>query len=61
MDGPQAGYFVIPPDTMGAVGLTKVMVTLNNNYRVQDKTTGAALSTVSMDTFWAAAGATSPV
>jgi hypothetical protein len=40
--------------------LTKVMVTLNNNSRIQDKTTGLVLRTVAMDTFWAAAGATSP-
>jgi hypothetical protein len=42
---------------MGAVGLDKVFVTVNNNYRIQDKTTGAALSTVSIDTFWTSTGA----
>ncbi len=47
---------VIPPDTDGAVGLSKVMVAVNNNYRIQDKATGAALSTVSIDTFWSATG-----
>ncbi|HEX8354272.1 MAG TPA: hypothetical protein VF611_15290, partial [Pyrinomonadaceae bacterium] len=52
------GTFTIPPDTMGAVGLDKVFVNVNNNYRVQNKTTGAALSTVSIDTFWASTGAT---
>ncbi|MBI5305593.1 MAG: IPT/TIG domain-containing protein [Chloroflexi bacterium] len=49
---------MIPPDTDGAVGPTRVFVTLNNNYRVQDKTTGATVSTVSMNTFWAGTGAT---
>jgi hypothetical protein len=49
---------VIPPDTDGAVGLTKVFVNVNNNYVIQDKTTGAELSRVSMDTFWASTGAT---
>lgn len=49
---------VIPPDTTGAVGLTKVVTSLNNNFVIQDKTTGAVLSAVSMDTFWAATGAT---
>ncbi|HKY30175.1 MAG TPA: lamin tail domain-containing protein [Pyrinomonadaceae bacterium] len=43
---------VIPPDTMGAVGLTKIMTTLNNNWVVQNKTTGAQLSGVTMDAFW---------
>ncbi len=51
-----SGYIVIPPDTDGAVGLTKVMVAVNNNYRIQDKATGATLSTVSIDTFWGATG-----
>jgi hypothetical protein len=49
---------VIPPDTNGAVGLDKVFVTLNNNYVVQNKATGATLSRVSMTTFWAPTGAT---
>jgi hypothetical protein len=51
------GTFTIPPDTMGAVGLDKVFVTVNNNYRIQDKATGTALSTVSIDTFWSSTGA----
>ena len=58
-DAPQFGtnVFTIPPDTMGAVGLDKVFVNLNNNYRVQNKATGATLSTVSINDFWAATGA----
>lgn len=54
-DGPMIGtsIFTIPPDTMGAVGRTKIMTTLNNNWVVQDKTTGTQLSGVSMETFWA--------
>jgi hypothetical protein len=52
------GIFTIPPDTMGAVGIDKVFTNVNNNYRVHDKTTGAALSTVSIDTFWSSSGAT---
>ena len=50
--------FTIPPDTMGAVGLTKIMTVLNNNWVVQNKTTGTQLSGVSMDTFWAGTTAT---
>lgn len=57
-DGPKVGTgtFTIPPDTNGAVGIDKIFTNTNSNYRVQDKTTGAALSTVSMDTFWASTG-----
>jgi hypothetical protein len=59
-DSPRVGTntITIPPDTMGAVGRDKIFVNLNNNYRVQDKATGAPLSTVSINTFWAATGAT---
>lgn len=57
-DGPQAGFSFIPPDTIGAVGLDKLIVTLNNVYTVQNKATGAPLSTVSTDTFWNAGSAT---
>ena len=48
----------IPPDTHGAVGLDKVMVTLNNNIRILDKATGAVISTASLNTFWLSTGAT---
>ena len=57
-DGPKVGTstFNIPPDTNGAVGLDKIFSNTNPNYRVQNKATGAALSTVSSDTFWASSG-----
>lgn len=58
------GFFTIPPDTTGAVGsdaVNKVFGTLNNNYRVQNKTTGATIgSDVSMPAFWAASLANDP-
>src|SRR5207248_2096915 len=47
-----SSYIIIPPDVGGAVGPTKVMCGLNNNYRIQDKTTGATLLTVGTATFW---------
>ncbi len=50
-----SSYIVIPPDVGGAVGLTKILTGLNNNYRILDKATGAVLSTVGTATFWAAA------
>ena len=36
------GFIGTPPDTMGAVGPTQYFTTLNNAYRVHDKTTGVA-------------------
>ena len=50
---------VIPPDTAGAVGLTKIFSTVNNNYVVQDKTTGVLTGAVSIDTFWGGVGGSS--
>jgi hypothetical protein len=41
----------IPPDTHGGVGPTHLMVTLNSQVRIQDKT-GGNLSTVLLDSFW---------
>ena len=57
-DGPKVGttIFNIPPDTNGAVGIDRVFTNTNPNYRIHDKATGAALSTVSSDTFWASSG-----
>src|SRR6185437_11139497 len=50
----------IPPDTTGAVSTTRLFSNLNSNYRVQDKTTGAELSTVGMSTFWAPLNSATP-
>jgi hypothetical protein len=41
----------IPPDTMGAVGPNHLMIMLNTQVRVQNKT-GGNLSTVTLNTFW---------
>ncbi len=49
-----SSYIVIPPDVAGAVGPTRVLCSFNNNYRIQDKATGAVISTVGTATFWAA-------
>ena len=51
-------YRYIPPDTDGAVGLTKILSGLNNNYRIFDKSTGAVLSTVGIEDFWGGLGIT---
>jgi hypothetical protein len=57
LGGGTAGSYTIPPDTYGATGLDKVFVTLNNNYKVLNKTTGAQISLVSMPSFWSSLGA----
>lgn len=49
------GRNFIPPDTMGAVGTSQYMVTLNGSIGVYDKYTGAALSFGSDVNFWNAA------
>ena len=60
--GPQLGLTKpeSPPDTSGAVGRDKLMVTLNSNYVIQRKSDGADLSTVSITSFWSAVGARDP-
>lgn len=40
-----------PPDTHGAVGRNHLMVTLNSEVRIQDRS-GRSLSTVTLDAFW---------
>ena len=35
-----SSYIIIPPDVDGAVGRTKILESLNNNYRILDKATG---------------------
>ncbi|HEX8650555.1 MAG TPA: proprotein convertase P-domain-containing protein [Pyrinomonadaceae bacterium] len=42
----------IPPDTHGAVGPNHLMVVLNTQIRIQNRT-GTTISTVSLDSFWA--------
>jgi hypothetical protein len=51
---------IIPPDTMGAVGPNHVMTTLNGGYRIHAKSTGAIISSVSIASFWASTGSSSP-
>ncbi len=57
-DGAAFGRNFIPPDTIGAVGMTQYMSTTNGAYGVFDKYTGARLSVVADTAFWAAAGQT---
>jgi PASTA domain len=42
----------IPPDTEGAPGLDKLVVTVNGTVRIQQKSDGSELSTVSLDSFF---------
>src|ERR1700752_1454683 len=56
--GGPSGTFTIPPDTMGAVGLNKIISFVNNNLVVQDKATGSVLSLVGITSFFSSTGAT---
>ncbi len=56
--GGPSGTFTIPPDTMGAVGLDKIMSFVNNNMVIQDKATGSVLSLVGITSFFSSTGAT---
>ncbi len=53
-----SSYIIIPPDVNGVVGPARIFQNLNNNVRVLDKATGAVLSTVGVNTWWAGTGAT---
>lgn len=57
-DGALFGRNFIPPDTMGAVGMTQYMQTTNGAYAVFDKATGSRQAVMSDIAFWAAAGQT---
>src|SRR5204863_4341907 len=56
-----SSVIVIPPDCDGAVGLTKVLSGLNNNYRIFNKADGSVVSTVGTATFWATTGVVDPL
>lgn len=49
-----------PPDTNGAVGRDRLMVTLNSNYVIERESDGKVLRKVSMDAFWRPVGARAP-
>lgn len=54
----QFGRNFIPPDTMGAVGGSQYMITLNGAIGIYDKYTGAQQALMSDVAFWANAGLT---
>lgn len=47
---------VIPPDTMGAVGPNHLVSLLNSDFGVFDKTTGAVLQKIPLQSFWGSLG-----
>jgi hypothetical protein len=53
---PRSEGDVIPPDTMGAVGLDHLVSILNSDFGVFNKTTGAELQKVSLQSFWGSLG-----
>lgn len=52
------GTGTLPPDTMGAVGTTQYVQTINGGYGIFDKKTGQTLGLASRNGFWAALGQT---
>jgi hypothetical protein len=46
-----------PPDVAGAIGFDRVISMHRSNFVVQDKATGAVLSSVPTETFWSVTGA----
>jgi uncharacterized repeat protein (TIGR01451 family) len=50
---------IAPPDTMGAVGPNHVMTVLNSQILIQNRS-GNTISTVTLESFWAPAGAHDP-
>jgi len=53
---PRSQGDVIPPDTMGAVGPDHLVSILNSDFGVFDKTTGAVLQKISLQSFWESLG-----
>ncbi|MFC7372605.1 hypothetical protein ACFQPF_13085 [Fictibacillus iocasae] len=51
---------VLPPDTMGAVGLAHFVTVVNGRLTVSDKVTGAQLSSSTLDFFWQPTGVIGP-
>jgi len=47
---------VIPPDTMGAVGPNHLVSLMNSDFAVFDKTTGAVLQKMPLESFWGSLG-----
>lgn len=53
---PRSEGDVIPPDTMGAVGPNHLVSLLNSDFGVFDKTTGAVLQKIPLQSFWGSLG-----
>jgi uncharacterized repeat protein (TIGR01451 family) len=43
---------IVVPDTMGAVGPDHIVETINSNFEIFDKDTGASLETRTLESFW---------
>ena len=56
LGNPPPGQDVIPPDTMGAAGPAHLVSLLNSDFGVFDKSTGALLQQISLQSFWASLG-----
>ena len=56
LGNPPHGEDVIPPDTMGAAGPNHLVSLLNSDFGVFNKTTGAVLKNISLQSFWGSLG-----
>src|SRR5512141_280918 len=56
LGNPPHGQDVIPPDTMGAAGPNHLVSLLNSDFGVFNKTTGAVLQQISLQSFWGSLG-----
>ena len=56
LGNPTSERDLIPPDTMGAVGPNHLVSLLNSDFGVFDKTTGAVLQKIPLQSFWASLG-----
>ena len=56
LGNPPHGQDVIPPDTMGAAGPNHLVSLLNSDFGVFNKTTGAVLQKISLQSFWGSLG-----
>lgn len=56
LGNPSHSEDVVPPDTMGAVGPNHLVSLLNSDFGVFNKTTGAVLQKISLQSFWGSLG-----
>jgi len=61
VDGVKDDGFVIPPDTMGAIGPNHILSVTNSRINVKNKANGTLIQNISLSTFLGGSGAFDPV